>query len=505
MEDYQGIEKLKEAIDLDNTLDEAWALLAQAYMQKNDTESAFRIAKEWKEMNKVEGANLEAYLHLQLGNNQQARAILGPLIKANPDHFSALRFLMLLNANEKKFDDARPLAEKLVKLDKNNLQSYFALVNISIAQDKAKEIENQLLNDLDNNPSPEQSMVIKTSLGKLYNYQNRPELTTKLEWNNTISNDDALTVLGEAYFILKDYSSVYQIYNSWLGERSTNIIPWMKLLEMFDYTREYEMGLRAALKSAAVFSDNVGIETYIVKFQIKNGLIKPAKKLLEEISLRNPNYPTLDLLYGELALRDNQLNIAEQKLMQYYTDYPSLNTASLLAEVLIKRNKSSDAVSYLDNELERTAYKTFADIHYVAELYNENGLYNNAIKHYRTLIELQPEDVVSLNNYASVLTKIGNHEDALPIAYKALKLVPASPYVLATVGWAAFKNGQVKESVTYLTNANKLLPNETEVQLRFIEVLIVDGQIDKAKSLIIQCEPSNSQQKTQLTLLKSMI
>jgi putative PEP-CTERM system TPR-repeat lipoprotein len=506
MEDYQGIESLKKAISLDSTLDQAWALLAQAYMQKNDTESAFRIVKDWQKTNQLEGLNLEAYLHLQLGNNSKAREILEKINETNPEHFSALRFLMLLNAREKKFDEARQLAEKLITLDKTNLQSYYALLNISIAQEKDEEVEVQLINSLDESASAEQSMVIKTALGKLYNYQNRPILTTKLGWDlSALSNDDALSVLGEAYFILKDYPSTYKVYNSWLGKRLNNKTPWLKLLELLNQSRKYDIGLKASLKAADIFKDNQDIKTYLVLFQIKNELIDAAKKQLRKLERSNPNNPTLDLLYGELALKDNQLNEAKQRLTRYYTLYPSINSGSLLAEVLLKQGKTSAAIDYLDTELERTPYKSLEDIHYVAELYSEYGLYSNAAKHYQTLIEFKDEDIVTLNNYASVLIKIGSYEDALSIAYQALKMMPKSPYILDTVGWAAFKNAQVKEAVVYLTNAYELLPSHPEVQLHFIEILIADGQIDKARLLISRCNPSNPKQQAQLELLKTMI
>jgi hypothetical protein len=62
---------------------------------KNDTESAFRILEDWQKTNELEGLDLEAYLHLQLGNNKKAREILGKVIETKPKHFSALRFLIL--------------------------------------------------------------------------------------------------------------------------------------------------------------------------------------------------------------------------------------------------------------------------------------------------------------------------------------------------------------------------------------------------------------------------
>jgi putative PEP-CTERM system TPR-repeat lipoprotein len=506
MENYQGIDSLKKAINLDNTLDRAWALLAQAYMQKNDSESAFTTVKNWQKTNELEGLNLEAYLHLQLGNNQEAREILDKIIETNPEHFSAIRFLMLLNARENKFDEARLLAEKLIELDKDNLQSYLALINVSVAQGKGKEVDIQLISFLDESVSAEQSMVIKTALGKLYNYQNKPILTTKLGWDiNALSNDEALTVLGEAYFILKDYSSAYDVYNIWLDKNINHKYPWLKILEILDQSRKYELGLKASLKASEIFTDNLEIEIYLIRFQIKNKLIGSAKRRLARIELTSPNNPRLGLLYGEIAINENQLDEAKQRLTRYYTLYPSFNSGELLAEVLLKQGKISDAIEYLETELKRSPYKSIKDIHYAAELYNEYGLFSNAVEHYQTLLEIQGEDVVTLNNYASVLIKIGKYENALSIAYQALKLMPKSPYILDTVGWATFKNGNIKESVAYLTNAYELLPNHPDVQLHFIEILIADNQIDKARLLINQFNPSNPEQQTQLTLLKTMI
>ncbi len=70
---------------------------------------------------------------------KEAREILEKIIETKPKHFSALRFLILLNAREKSFDEARQLAERLVTLNKTNLQSYYALLDIKIALKRMKK------------------------------------------------------------------------------------------------------------------------------------------------------------------------------------------------------------------------------------------------------------------------------------------------------------------------------------------------------------------------------
>jgi hypothetical protein len=53
-------------------------------------------------------------------------------------------------------------------------------LNISIALKKDEEVEVQLIDYLDDSASAEQTRAIKTALGKLYNYQNKRMLITKL-------------------------------------------------------------------------------------------------------------------------------------------------------------------------------------------------------------------------------------------------------------------------------------------------------------------------------------
>lgn len=92
-------------------------------------------------------------------------------------------------------------------------------------------------------------------------------LMTKLGQDGSVlSNDDALTVLGDGYPILKNYPSAFKVYNSWLGQCLNNKTPWLKLLELLNQSRKYDAGSKASLKAAEIFKGNQDIETYLVIF-----------------------------------------------------------------------------------------------------------------------------------------------------------------------------------------------------------------------------------------------
>ena len=138
--DQSGIESLESAVELDNTLNEAWSLLAQAHMQANEPQKALAVAKRWQAVNEVDGLVLESYIYQQLNDDTQARGLLDKALSMEPDNFAAMRFLMLLNAREKRFSEARELAEKLIKTSDNldgKYQLVLTLINIAIADRKS--------------------------------------------------------------------------------------------------------------------------------------------------------------------------------------------------------------------------------------------------------------------------------------------------------------------------------------------------------------------------------
>lgn len=70
------------------------------------------------------------------------------------------------------------------------------------------------------------------------------------------------------------------------------------------------------------------------------------------------------------------------------------------------------------------------------------GNYAKAIEHYRKVVDIQPQNVIALNNLAYLLADHTNEADeALKFAQKAKELAPDDVNVAGTIGWAYFKKG----------------------------------------------------------------
>ncbi|MCX7944264.1 MAG: tetratricopeptide repeat protein [Deltaproteobacteria bacterium] len=104
----------------------------------------------------------------------------------------------------------------------------------------------------------------------------------------------------------------------------------------------------------------------------------------------------------------------------------------------------------------------FADGHNALGLmYLGLGDLNRAEKHLKKAISLNPNLPDYYNNLGKVYTEMGRYKDAIENFKKALSfLVYSSPHFAhANLGWAYYKNGQLKEAFSELNTALQISPN----------------------------------------------
>lgn len=62
-------------------------------------------------------------------------------------------------------------------------------------------------------------------------------------------------------------------------------------------------------------------------------------------------------------------------------------------------------------------------------------------------MDLRPKNPLPLNNLASVMSRAGHAEEALPLAIRALQVPPANPMVLDTYAAVLYAVGRCKEAL----------------------------------------------------------
>ena len=119
----------------------------------------------------------------------------------------------------------------------------------------------------------------------------------------------------------------------------------------------------------------------------------------------------------------------------------------------------------------------------LAQLEESDGLYPAAIARYQRAIEIQPANVVALNNLAYALAVHRNAPaEGLPLAKRAATLAPRSASVLDTWAWIEHLLGNDADAAKILADAIKLEPRLAEMWLHAAIVSAALGDRAKAES-----------------------
>ena len=119
----------------------------------------------------------------------------------------------------------------------------------------------------------------------------------------------------------------------------------------------------------------------------------------------------------------------------------------------------------------------------LAQLEEADRLYDAAIGRYQRIVELQPSNVIALNNLAYALAVHRNAPaEGLPLAKRAAALAPRSATVLDTWAWIEHLLGNHAVAAKLLSDAIKLDPAIAELRLHAAAVAAAQGDRPKAES-----------------------
>ncbi|MDZ4803363.1 MAG: fused MFS/spermidine synthase [Candidatus Eisenbacteria bacterium] len=124
-------------------------------------------------------------------------------------------------------------------------------------------------------------------------------------------------------------------------------------------------------------------------------------------------------------------------------------------------------------------------IHYNLALVEEKlGRPLNAAGHYRTVIELEPENAGALNNLAWILSQdVATAAEAVGFARRAVAVEPVDPY-RDTLGWSLFQSGDMVLAEKIFRDIMLRAPDNLEARFHLARLLIQKGQGPLARPLL---------------------
>ncbi|HED13715.1 MAG TPA: tetratricopeptide repeat protein [Gammaproteobacteria bacterium] len=275
--------------------------------------------------------------------------------------------------------------------------------------------------------------------------------------------------------------------------------------------------LRAFEIAAKLQPDNPDANYAAALLSFQTQQFAAATQHLQQTLKLRPNDPMLQIMLGQSYASLQQYQQALTIFSKVEGDKPAYQARMLSVEVLIKQQKTTQALVMLN---QTTTSDTDQEIQLILEkdrLFrklkdwkNTKQMLDKAIQQYpqnnrllyahgsvaaelrmvdqverdmRLLIKREPNNAQAYNSLGYTLAdQTDRYSEALALLQKANTLLPQDPFILDSLGWLYFRMGQSDKAVEFLQQALTLRP-DPEISAHLGEVLWDIGQQRKARNV----------------------
>ncbi|PKG81593.1 PEP-CTERM system TPR-repeat protein PrsT [Colwellia sp. 75C3] len=502
MNDPSGIQDLQDAVKLDPKFIEAELALAYAAIQNNDIEKAREIANKWQQKypEKSGGYSLMASIAIKEKKYTAAEDSLKQSLALEPDNLFALMEQLRLARQQKNTALSQQRIDYLITRAPNNnkvLRHYFGVYRNEMALGKLQAAYKTDKTDIKKAILVAEAMVsleqYKEAESLLVNFTQTPKLP-KRYWQLMVYN----------YKKQNDGKKIQSTLEQWLKASPYHIEPVVLLADLHANTGNNERALNVVKRGLDYHQDNLVLQLVKMQLLLNSKQITPAKNLYKTLAVTNINTALKEGLLGRILLLEEKFTQAIPKLTKLYQVYPSSQNAVYLAGAYIGNEEATKAAKVLEHHLtidpNENRIKTM-----LAGIYLENDN-NKAITVYDDVVKKQPKNVIAHNNLAWLYLEQEKIDKALIHAKEAYSLAPKIPNVADTYGKVLLKSGDNRGALKYAAKAFDLSKGkDVDIELNYIEALIVNSRVNEAKELLKQTSPKTDEQSKKKAELQAQL
>jgi cellulose synthase operon protein C len=263
--------------------------------------------------------------------------------------------------------------------------------------------------------------------------------------------------------------------------------------------------LRAAQRTSP---DNLEVNAALGRYLVAQGRREEGLRHLEAALRVNPRLPDIKLEVGSLYAQIGRYADAQRLAGELEREWPKQPEPLILkGNVLLAQRDYKAAGETFTGAISRGP--EYPGAHRgLAQSMEAVGQTDRAIESYRKTLQLNPNDVISLNNLAWILLETKNRPDeALPLAMKARQLAPSSIEVADTLGWVYYGRADYVEAAKVLNLALEQAPNNAQLQYHLGRTYTKLGKKDDAVASLrraAQLDPKLAQSQRIADLIKEL-
>jgi len=233
-------------------------------------------------------------------------------------------------------------------------------------------------------------------------------------------NTKARKLLGRAYLSLGQNEDARREFKLSLDEKNTDDPELVALIGLSEISvGEIQTGISDLEKALEMASDNEALKLQLAKAYVADGETDKAIKLLDEILLTHEDKLQIKKIKVLAYLRGNNRAMAMVTAQQMLTESPDdPDVLFLIGTVQLVENDINSAREYFERAL-RADPEHIGSAMNLARIDEQRGEFALAEKHYLSVLDIKPDNVVVMNSLARISVQQGDEEAQIEWLEKA--------------------------------------------------------------------------------------
>ena len=475
----RGLADLEQLSAQDDQKIQADLALYMTHLRKRQYDKALAAvtAIEKKQPGNALNAELRGNVYLARYDLKEARKHYAKALELDPKRLSSARSLAIIDMQEGRAADARARYEKIIAADPKNELPLIALAELlALTGAPPAEVKSVLDRAVAANGAS-----VGARLALVAHHRRVGDNKGALEAARAASAalPDEPRIVETLGVMLLASDETVQARDTFV--RLTRLVPqspspWLRVSEAHIASRDFAAALEAQRKALAIDPDHAPALVALATTYLMSG--KPDEAIAEARRLQRdrPKAGIGYALESEILAAQKKFAEALPPMREAVARQPTPALASRQYALLVAAGRAADANTFADRWIKEHP-KDAGFLALVGQHRQASKDVAGATAVYRAALEIDPDNVVVLNNLAWLLNEQGKPE-ARDLAERAFHLAPLNASVVDTLGTVLMKQGETARAVNMLRQATHLAPQDPRLRLNYARALAKSG--DKA-------------------------
>ena len=465
IDDFEGLTDIENAVSLDPSLPQAKMALAKAYVSTENYQKALELGQSWikSEPQSTEGYNLAAFAQLRLKRGDKADELYEKALQIDENNIAALMFFARKSIVTKDFDDATRRLDKILSNNRNYIPALRLFYRVHNEQgDTAPALTRATaLLEADPNNNTIRLMLAEAYLLEKKNQQ-ALDILAKTNLEPTNWPDTFWLIQLQSQINLKDRQAAQATLEDWTKFKPKSERAWLRRVDFHDKLLDNEAALHSAQKGLIHLPHSLKLALVKANFLSLTGKNNEAQLSLNRLPDDVKQVPFAKRIQGHIYYAQLDFKRALPLLKDGYDALPEQRNVTLIYTTYKALNRIKEGKAFLKTHIDTNPNDVSARI----MMANESIISAPQVAkaQYLYVVELEPSNLIALNNLAYLHLQDNELQQADKLASMAIEMAPQNPQILDTAGSIKIALGDKQAALSLLEKARRLAPNSLSIE-----------------------------------------